>query len=122
MKNSHDIIRDRLLARAGLVELPRPKYTLAELQSSEWSHKFEQLMRNRLIMGALCYGKLGASGKPKYDRFKSMFKRLVAYRDTGNLELLVDIANLCLVEFVDGDHPNRHWHAIDGGEHVEVKS
>ena len=121
MSTAHDVIRARLLARAGLVDRPAPKFTLDELAASEWSPEFERLMRNRLIMGALRYGKLGEPNKPAYDRFKSMFKRLLAYRDTGNLELLVDIANLCLVEFVDGKHPKRHWHAVDGGEHVEAK-
>ena len=122
MITPHAILRDRLLVRAGLFEQPKAKHTFAALEASEWSSQFERLMRNRLIMGALRYGKLGAPGKPQYDRFKSMFKRLLAYHDTGNLELLVDIANLCLVEFVDGNHPRRHWHAADGGHHVEVQS
>lgn len=121
MTTPHAILRDRLLVRAGLFEHPKAKHTFAELEASEWSPQFERLMRNRLIMGALRYGKLGASGKPNYDRCKSILKRLMTYRVTGNQELLVDIANLCLVEFVDGQHPNRHWHAVDGGEHVEVK-
>lgn len=119
---AHDILRQRLLTQAGLVEPPAPKFTLDELAASEWSPEFERLMRNRLIMGALRYGKLRAPGKPQYDRFRSMFKRLLAYRDSGNTELLVDIANLCLCEFVECHHPLRHWHAVDGGEHVGRKS
>jgi len=34
---------------------------------------------------------------------------------------LVDIANLCLCEFVECHHPLAHWHAMDGGEHVRTK-
>lgn len=121
MSTAHDLIRARLLARAGLVDRPAPKYTLAELEASEWSPEFERLMRNRLIMGALRYGKLGAPNKTKYDRTKSMARRLSLYQQTGNMELLVDIANLCLCEFVECHHPLRHWHVVDGGEHVEAK-
>jgi hypothetical protein len=106
----HQLLRDRLLQRAGLNETAPPRYSLEELQASEWSSEFETLMRNRLIMGA--------SDKPQYDRINSILKRLNVYRQTGNLELLVDAANLCLCEFVEGQHPNRHWHAVDDGEHV----
>lgn len=119
--NTHNVIRNRLLAKAGLAENPKPKYTLSELEASEWSPKFEKLMRNRLIMGALRYGKLKESHKPIYDRVSSMSRRLSTYSKTGNLELLVDVANLCLVEFEIGTHPNRHWHDGDGDEHVTVK-
>lgn len=114
----HDILRQRLLQRAGLEALPPPRYTLDELAASEWSPQFEQLMRNRLIMGALRYGKLGAENKSQYDRIASMQKRLIKYQQSGNMELLVDIANLCLCEFVECHHPTKHFHSIDDGEHV----
>lgn len=46
-------MRLRLLTKAGLVDPPTPKYRLADLERTEWSDSFEQLMRNRLLMGAL---------------------------------------------------------------------
>lgn len=122
MKSAHAVLRERLLTQAGLVERPAPKFTLAELAASEWSPEFEQLMRNRLIMGALRYGKLGEPGKLKYDRLSSILRRLHTYEASGNLELLVDIANLALCEFVECNQPLRHWHAVDGGKHVGRKS
>ncbi|MBN8246231.1 MAG: hypothetical protein J0L84_02165 [Verrucomicrobia bacterium] len=115
--NTHGIIRRRLLEQAGLVELPTARVSLPDLERSEWSHAFEQLMRNRLIMGALRYGCIGAVGKPDYDRVPSMQKRLAAYAKSGNTELLVDVANLCLLEFVEGRHPLRHFHASDDAPH-----
>ncbi len=57
MISAHDILRQRLLTQAGLVDRPAPKFTLDELAASEWSPEFERLMRNRLIMGALRYGR-----------------------------------------------------------------
>lgn len=95
--------------------------SLPELQASEWSPKFERLMRNRLIMGALRYGRLGVTGKPQYNRIDSAVTRLERYLETGNTEILVDAANLCLVEFVEGKQPNRHFHAVDDGEHVKIR-
>lgn len=91
-----------------------------ELKETEWSKDFEQLMRNRLIMGAIRYGRIGVNGKPQYDRIPSMIKRLQRYSENGNKEFLVDVANLCLLEFVECNHPHQHFHAIDENEHVNI--
>src|SRR3954468_9098065 len=118
-----DLMRERLEIRAGLIEPAKldPRFSFNSLKKSEWSPEFEQLMRNRLIMGALRYGLLNDSGKPNYDRMASIKKRADKYAETGNLEFLVDMANLCLLEFEEGQHPNKHFHAVDDGEHVKCK-
>ncbi len=110
-------MRDRLLMRAGLIQPSPAKYRLDDLAQSEWNADFERLMRNRLIMGALRYGVIGAPGKARYDRIGSIEKRLRTYRATGNKELLVDCANLCLMEFVECHHPLAHFDADDTGAH-----
>jgi hypothetical protein len=112
-----DFMRQRLLRRAGLLESPKPRYTLESLRASEWSEEFEQLMRNRLIVGALRYGPISAPNKPQYDRLGSIEKRIKAYRESGNKELLVDCANLFLMEFVEYHHPKAHFHAQDNATH-----
>ena len=110
--------------KCGLPELympeNKPAVTYEELKASEWNNEFEELMRNRLIMGALRYGRIGASGKPHYERTNSMIKRLNKYSETGNKEFLVDVANLCMLEFVECHHPKAHFGSIDDGEHVEI--
>ena len=116
MKTVTEHIRHHLLARAGVINTP----SLSELQETEWSRSFEMYMRNRLIIGALRYGCLHASGKLKYDRITSIIKRVTEYKKTGNLEHLVDIANLALLEFEEGEHPKRHFTGIDDGEHTEI--
>jgi hypothetical protein len=94
--------------------------SLEELQKSEWSSLFEQLMRNRLVMGAFRYGRLGAEGKPQFNRAAYMMLCIQKYKKTGNLECLVDVANLALVEFVEGKHPKRHFYTEeDGKEHAQ---
>lgn len=126
--NLFESMRARLHARAGLTPAPyagtpaEQKATLKELERTEWCPEFERLMRNRLLMGALRYGRLRAPGKPNYNRMPSIMRRLEKYEATGNLEHLVDIANLCLVEYVEGRHPKRHFHAVDNTkEHADTK-
>lgn len=92
--------------------------SLDELRKSEWSPEFEQLMRNRLIIGAFRYGRFGTP-RPQYDRMASITKRAGLYATDGNLEHLVDIANLALVEFVEGRHPLRHFAAQDDVIHAD---
>jgi hypothetical protein len=93
-----------------------------DLKKSEWSDNFEKLMRNRLIMGAFRYGKLNEKNKPVYDRTTEIKKRCNKYIDTGNIEFLVDIANMCMLEFEEGKHKNKHFLSIDDGEHTQKKS
>ena len=105
---------------AGMPEQDPESFDCDDLVRSEWCRSFEQLMRNRLIQGAYRYGKIGAQFKPSWDRIPSIVNRVVAYTLTGNLELLVDIANLCLLEYVEGRHPLRHF-AVDQSENFRVR-
>lgn len=94
------------------------RLTMKDLEK-QWSTKFEQLMRNRLIMGTLRYGSfIDRKTTSNFKIVKSIEHRLKMYESTGNTEHLVDIANLCMVEFVCGYHPTKHFEAIDDGHHV----
>ena len=108
---------------AGMPEQEPESFGIDALRRSEWSPTFEQLMRNRLVLGAFRYGKLNAEFKSQWDRMPSIERRAAEYQRTGNLELLVDIANLCLLEYVEGRHPLRHFEAMDTEEfRVQVKT
>lgn len=125
-KTNTQYLRDRLLARAGLLEPEPPKFkgmTYEQLRASQWSPEFEEQMRNRLMMGAFRYGLLGAPDKPQFDHVPSIERRLQKYKETGNAEHLVDIANLCMCETLEPAHPNFHFDAQDvgeDGEHCQV--
>ena len=93
-------------------------YTLKKLRQTEWSPIFEQLMRNRLIVGFYRYGPFKRQNRGTNAVLDSMIKRLKQYRKTGNDELLVDVANLAMKEFAVGTHPKKHFNAVDDGEHV----
>lgn len=90
------------------------------LRHSEWSSRFEQFQRNRMLIGAYRYGRLNAQGKPRYDRCSDINRRVDLYNETGNLEHLVDIANLAMLEFEEGDHPKRHLSASDDLIHTNT--
>lgn len=119
--HSHDVMRERLLLRAGLGDAPplpskkELKDKLAGLYQTEWSPRFEILMRNRLVMGALRYGLLAEKIKKggKWNLIEPILKKVELYEKTGNQEYLVDAANYCLLAFECDNHPNRHFHALD---------
>lgn len=90
---------------------------LSELRQTEWSKPFEQLMRNRLLMGSFRYGLLREKGDQGYDMVGSLEARLAEYKKTGNLELLADVANLALLEFEYPSHSKAHFRAVDDGSH-----
>lgn len=94
---------------------------LNELKLDQWCPEFEELMRNRLVMGSFRYGLLKNNSGSGFDSIGSALERLRLYRDTGNQEHLVDAANLCLVEFQAETHPNVHMSATDDGIHVKEK-
>ena len=91
---------------------------LRDLRKSEWSTRFEQLMRNRLIMGYFRYGPFDIQNRTTTEMLDSIIRRVMEYKEKGNDELLVDIANLCMKEFTVGNHPNKHFEAVDDGQHV----
>lgn len=103
--------------------LPEDDYTKPirldydSLYETEWSNEFENLMHNRLVMGAFRYGRIREPRKKKYDRVSNIIERINVYKETGNMELLVDVANLCLLEFELSDHPNKHFESVDDADY-----
>jgi hypothetical protein len=126
--STHDILRERLLARAGLSE-PKPSRfnpsDLPRLEQSEWSPEFEGLMRNRLLMGALRYGTMVEKRQKqatKWDLLGALRSKLEGYERTGNTEYLVDGANYLLLAFELDDHPTKHFRALDDhSDHCKPK-
>jgi hypothetical protein len=104
---------------AGLPEesSPSARPSLECLRRTQWNERFEQLMRNRLVMGAFRYGTFAEQGQTRHANVPSIQQHLEAYQESGNAEHLVDIANLALVEFTLPSHPQSHFTAIDDGNH-----
>jgi hypothetical protein len=120
-QNIHELLRNRLHERAGLLDAPKTFLRLEDLERSEWSADFERYMRNRLIMRALRYGVMSKKRTQNYDYVNDAIRRLQEYQRTGNSEQLVDVANLCLLAFEFDKHPTKHFSAGDDGEHCKSK-
>jgi hypothetical protein len=94
---------------------------ISSLKRTEWSTRFEKAMRNRLVMGAFRYGLLYSPEKLAWDRIKRAIYELEQYLEDGNDERLVDIANMMMLEFEEGNHPKKHFRAGDDGVHTVLK-
>lgn len=86
---------------------------LDDLLTSEWSSEFEEKMRNRLVMGAFRYGRISDNVDNNYNWVDNAILRLEEYKETGNTENLIDIANYMMVEFMVGKHPKKHFYFKD---------
>lgn len=110
---------------AGKAYKPFEKKILPELNDlykSEWSSEFENLMHNRMIMGAFRYGTLKENKDNNYDWINNAILRLKQYKETGNTELLVDVSNYMMVEYMIGKHPKKHFYFHDDQSiHLELK-
>lgn len=124
LKTITEHIREHLLKRSGYFEIPKrnPNLDWDKLKESQWSKEFEQYMRNRLICGAFRYGGVRSSKWKTPEGIKNMHKRIDMYEEDGNLEHLVDLANIALVEFLNSTHPKKHFKGTDYHEyHIEIK-
>lgn len=121
MQFIHAILRQRLLERAGLAELPKGNLTLADLEkeidTKVWCHRFFDLMRNRLLMGRLRYGPM--KSKSTHNLVKAMKDKITLYEKTGNDELMVDVGNYAMLQFSRGTHPTKHFSALDDVSHAQ---
>lgn len=122
MMDSQHFINNLWRWKCGLPELtPTEEHIeLTDLEHTEWSPEFERLMRNRLVFGAIRYGRMGHGelppGKPVYDRCESIRRRLERWERSGNAEWLVDIANMALLMYEERMHPDWHFRAVDGDD------
>jgi hypothetical protein len=115
--HTHDAIRSNLNKRIRPEIRPRPP--LEELRQTEWLPEFERYMRNRLIMGALRYETFAEKMKGnKYKCIEYIIRKCDEYEKTGNLECLVDLANVAMIEFGSPHHPNPHFTPGDDTSHV----
>lgn len=117
-KTVFEHIRDHLLKGVPLIDYDKDVVTLDELKRTEWNREFEKHMRDRLIIGGLRYGRMGSGEKKQYDFTGATERCMQRYRETGNLEFLVDAANNCMLEFVESKHPKRHFRATDDEDHL----
>ena len=125
MRDANFFLKNLWRWKCGVPEETQKKkkpLTLERLRKSQWSPRFEQLMRNRLLIGGFRYPPLDEQEQGAYDRIGSIRKRLKKYKKSGNMEYLVDSANMCMVEFMKCAHPKAHFKSVDDGEHAAANA
>ena len=83
--------------------------------STEFSEKFVDGMKNRMEVSYYKYGPIKEAYPHKVDAIKSLELRLKKYKEDGNLEHLMDIANYAMIEFMLPAHPQAKFYATDDG-------
>jgi len=82
--------------------------------NTEYSDRFDELRKNRMAMSFYKYGPIKENYGNKYVKaVASLEKRLQMYKETGNTEYLVDVANFAMIEFMYPQHENAHFEATD---------
>lgn len=83
---------------------------------SEVCAQFVQGMADRMAMSYLKYGKVADAYPIHVDAIDSLTERLRKYRQTGNTEWLIDVANFAMIEFAHPAHDNAHYAPTDSDQ------
>lgn len=84
--------------------------------SSEYSTDFLQGMVSRMATSYFKYGAVADAYPNKVNAIASLEKRLALYKETGNLEWLMDLANFAMIEYMRPLHHKAHFRATDSTE------
>lgn len=88
---------------------------MVPVPASEFSDRFVEYMRNRMLVSFHKYGPVADAYPHKVDAIASLKKRLDKYAETGNTEWLVDAANFAMIEFMHPRHQDAHFQGTDSG-------
>lgn len=83
---------------------------------TEFSVPFVQGMADRMAVSFAKYGHVTDESVKKFDPVQNLQVRLDKYRETGNTEWLMDVANCAMIEFMFPQHPEAHYRATDSSE------
>ena len=80
---------------------------------TEYSTRFDEIRQKMMITSYYKYGPAKRNYPSRIDAIASLEKRLDAYKATGNLEFLADIANFAMLEFMYPRHEKAHYTPTD---------
>lgn len=85
--------------------------------STEYSEKFDELRKNRMVVSHYKYGFIKESCEGKFiDTLETLKLRLQKYIDTKNTEFLVDVANFAMMEFMHPQLEGAYFRPTDSHE------
>lgn len=77
--------------------------------SSEFSPTFLRGMLSRMGVSFYKYGKIKDGFPSKIHAVDSLEQRLEMYKEDGNTDHLMDVANFAMIEFMHPSHPDAHY-------------
>jgi hypothetical protein len=81
-----------------------------KILKTEYSTNFDELRKNRMVVSYHKYGPLSENyGNKLVKAVNNLEKRLELYKQTGNTEYLLDVANFAMIEFMYPQHPKAHF-------------
>lgn len=87
----------------------------------EYSSKFDELRRNRVEVSFYKYGPARRNyATGNVQAIPTLERCLQKYKDTGNTEYLLDLANYAMFEFMWPQHPKGHFRATDSSESAGI--
>ena len=91
--------------------------TTHQILATEYSTTFDDLRKKRMVTSYFKYGPVSTNySQGLIDNAKSLEARLKMYVRTGNTEYLADVANFAMIEFMQPQHPQAHYTAMDDGK------
>jgi hypothetical protein len=78
-----------------------------------------KLADHRMMQGTFRYGSKTRENIGKYDYKEFLQRRLTLYKETNNMEYLVDLFNGIRLEWLEAENKSYHFQSIDDGEHAQ---
>lgn len=118
-ESTHDVLRRRVYENAGLLYEYNglQGVTMQQIRDSFAAPDFHKSADDKFIIGAFRYGLITeqiTNGK-HYDHMGSILRRIEYYLETGDMDVLPDIANLAKAEWIVPHHPRAHLGSVDHG-------
>lgn len=100
-----------------LTEQLRAYFTSIGVPETEFDFEFPQRMMHLMQISFFKYGKVHDAYPWKFVAHKDIDARLAKYRETGNKQYLVDIANFAMIEAMCPDPELKaHWGGNDSAD------
>ena len=93
-----------------------------DILQRDWSKEFIDLMQNRIIVSHYKYGWISQNYPELAKAIDSAEERLRLYRETGNTEWLVDLANFAMIEYMHPSHLQAHFRATGSDKSPGLKN
>lgn len=92
-----------------------------EILKTEYSEEFDTLRKNRVCTSFYKYGPIKLNyGENLVEGIPTLEKCIQKYKETGNTEYMVDVANYAMFEYMYPQHKNGHFSATESKESAGI--